>query len=80
LRKSVGETIDRVELISAEYAVQLDAMLTPSESHLDRGQSLMLEAQNLLPLLDWQSTGLTETTRPNTVAQPMFHLRKPYAA
>jgi hypothetical protein len=52
LRKSVGETIDRMELISAEYAVQLDAMLTPSETHLDRGQSLMLEAQNLLPLLE----------------------------
>lgn len=52
LRKSVSETIDRMEWISAEYAVQLDAMLTPPESHLDCGQSLMLEAQNLLPLLE----------------------------
>ena len=52
LRKVLGETIQKMDLISAEYAVQLDAMLTPPEAHPYCGKSLMLEAGNLLPLLE----------------------------
>jgi hypothetical protein len=52
LQKSASETIDRMNLISAEYTVQLDAMLTPTEAHPYSRKSLMLAAQNLLPRLE----------------------------